>query len=90
MAESRVYRYEVPVDDAWHEISTSGPILSVASRDPRVVEFWAVHHDGEFRWSESFRVFGTGQPLGDDPGQHVGSAITAGGALVWHLFRRRD
>lgn len=88
MSESRVYRYEVPVDDAWHEITLGGPILHVASRDPAMVEFWATHHEGEFNWSASFRVFGTGQLLDDDHGKHIGTAIAAGSALVWHLFRR--
>jgi hypothetical protein len=34
-----------------------------------------------------FRVYGTGHLL-EDGGNHEGSVITAGGALVWHLFSR--
>lgn len=42
-----VYRYEVPVDDRWHEITIGcdTPILHVASRHAPVVEFWAEHQD---------------------------------------------
>lgn len=36
------------------------------------------------RWE--YRVFGTGQT--DVDGLYVGTALTASGALVWHLFRR--
>jgi hypothetical protein len=36
------------------------------------------------RWE--YRVFGTGHP--DVDGLYVGTALAAGGVLVWHLFRR--
>lgn len=91
-AETRVLRYEVPVDDEWHTITLRSTILCVASRDPRVVELWAVDSDGaEPERPYEYRVFGTGHLLPfriGDPAEHVGTAITAGGSLVWHLFRR--
>lgn len=85
-----VYRYEVPVDDQWHEITMWGgsPVLHVAARQLDVVEFWAEYRDWEWqtgpRW---FRVFGTGQPLAESPMQHRGVALAgAAGQLVWHLY----
>lgn len=77
----RVLRYEVPVDDEVHAIH-SGPVVYVAARDPRIVEFWAI--DDNKMWRE-FTVLGTGHDAPDDY-EYVGTAITAGGALVWHLM----
>ena len=37
----------------------------------------------ERRW---FRWAGTGHPLGRFTGRHIGTWITHGGNLVWHLF----
>lgn len=81
----RILRYEVPVNDQWMliRVPRSG-ILHVASRTARSVEFWMrEHHSGtEVR---AFRVYGTGQPV-PDFAQYEGTAVTAGGALVWHLM----
>lgn len=38
----RVLRYEVPVDDQWHEIEVQGDVAHVGCRQADVVEFWAV------------------------------------------------
>lgn len=81
----RILRYEVPVDDRWHEIYLSGEILTVAARRPDVVEFWA-YSDGSPGWCTWLRVYGTGHPITDRISRHHGTAIAAGGALVWHLL----
>lgn len=84
---STIYRYEVPVDDHWHVIPLSGAVLHVGSRTPDVVEFWALQSGGPII-PRMFRVFGTGQPLPDRPLRHCGTAMAAGGALVWHLMEQ--
>jgi hypothetical protein len=81
---SAIYRYEVPVDDQWHAMQLSGPILHIDCRNPRVVELWALNSGGP-TVTRGFRVFGTGQPLPDNVG-HIGTAIAPGGQLVWHLM----
>lgn len=48
MSEPRVLRYEVPVDDGWHEISYDGGVVFVAARDPQIVEF--ITAGGLFVW----------------------------------------
>lgn len=95
-AASRVLRYEVPVDDEWHEI-VAGEAVHVACRRLDAVEFWAIEGT---EFTQTLRVFGTGQPLPDEPLKHVGTALSpeaperpimrgaSYGALVWHLFRK--
>ncbi|OKK06426.1 hypothetical protein AMK26_10415 [Streptomyces sp. CB03234] len=82
-----IYRYEIPVDDQWHELELTGAVLHTAARTPDVVELWALHTTSPTP-RRSFRVFGTGQPLPAEPLRHVGTALTAHGALVWHVMER--
>jgi len=92
MSQRAIYRYEVPVDDQWHEIMMSGKITGTGSRRPGVVEFWALAStDPDYASPRSFRVYGTGHALPDDvrPDQLHGSVIAGGGLVVWHLVERK-
>ena len=81
----QIFRYEVPVDDRWHEIAGCGTPLHVDCRDPWTVEFWAWQR--EDLPARRFRVFGTGQLIPD--GTHYrGTTIAPGGQLVWHLIEQ--
>lgn len=82
---SRIYRYEVPVDDEWHAIECS-PALHVDCRELTVVEFWA-HPAPEGTKARKFRVYGTGQEI-DKAAMYVGTALAPGGGLVWHLMAK--
>lgn len=81
---ARVLKWSVPVDDQPHHIGT-GRVLHVACQhNHRSVEVWTLEFgDGE-RW-KPVQVFGTGQPL-PAGWWHIGSAVTVGGLLVWHVF----
>ena len=83
MSESAIFRYEVPVSETC-EIECSQPLF-VASRRIDVVEFWA-YPDGPDAYLRRFVVVGTGHPLPPTVHTYRGSAITGGGALVWHLL----
>lgn len=85
---SWVLRYEVPVDNQWHDMPLPGGIVHVATRNPHVVEVWTMHtDDGSAGQPRTLRVYGTGQLIEDDV-EHVGTVIAPGGALVWHLMER--
>ncbi len=96
MGDSRtIHRHEIPVDGAWHQIELSGPILHVDCRDPRTVDIWTLHNDGEPTFVRELQVFGTGSVLAADAGKHIGTALSPAmppvarrGALVWHVFER--
>ena len=81
-----VYRYEVPVDDTWHDITLTGPILHVASHygDIGTVHFWALAGVGS-PYTARLRVYGTGHPIPLDA-VYRGTAIAE--PLVWHLFEQ--
>ena len=54
---ARIYRYEVPVDDAVHTFDLHGDPQAVGCRRDDVVEFWAIHHDDEAPGSYISRRF---------------------------------
>jgi hypothetical protein len=89
MSERVIRRYEVPVDDRWHTVPLTGPIIYVGSRSPGIVELWAISDSQLPQRAHKYRVFGAGLPLPAEAGSHVGTALAAGGALVWHLFEGR-
>ena len=82
---TRIFRYEVPVDDRWH-IIRSGPPLHVGCRQLDTVEFWAANSDDPNAPVEDrhFRVYGTGHPMPDEL-VYVDTAVAPEGHLVWHL-----
>jgi len=82
-----VYRTEIPVDDRVHDLKLTGPILHVASRNYHVVEVWHLHDDEQPATVLPVRVYGTGHQLGDEVDEFLGTALAAGGHLVWHLFK---
>lgn len=85
-----IFRYEVPVDDQWHTITLQAPVLFVACRNPRAVEFWAKNYGPDDQFvtiTRDYIVVGTGHPMDQADLEHVGTAI-ATPSLVWHLMRR--
>lgn len=82
---TRILRYIIPVDDEWHTTYTGGTPLHVACRSSDLVEFWAWELEASI--PTEYRVYGTGHPV--EPGvEYVGTAVTPGGHLVWHLVTR--
>jgi hypothetical protein len=49
-------------------------------------QLWALVDPGAKTYPRTFRVYGTGHDLPDDPGQYVGTFQMNGGALVFHVF----
>lgn len=91
-----VHRYEVQIDDRWHEFTLTGRIVHVACRGESLyapVQFWALVEDLS-PYTASFRVFGTGHEV-PERAQYVGTAFSPPrtamfalppGKFVWHLF----
>lgn len=83
MTVRSVFRYEVPVDDAWHTVELPGEIRHVASRRRGVVELWA-DTDGP-PTARRLRAYGTGHPV---PAGVVYRGTALDGPLVWHLWEQ--
>lgn len=79
----RILRETIPVDDQDHVLKLSGPIVHVATRAEDAVEVWRVDDPTAPEDWLQVRVVGTGHEYS---GNHLGSAITPSGRLVWHLI----
>lgn len=86
---TRVFRYQVPVDDKLLAYSLTGDPLHVeADRTDtgvHVVDFWAEHTDDRPASPRVFQVFGTGHPL-PDGARYWGTTARTPEGLVWHLY----
>lgn len=82
-----IYKYSVPVDDQWHEVSMPGParVLHVDGQGGLyTVNLWAEVDITAFGSTvRNMRVFGTGQAL-PEGAAYVGSTLA--GPFVWHLY----
>ncbi len=82
-----IYKYAVPVDDEWHEVSMPGParVLHVDCQSGfGTVNLWAeVDIEGLVDTIRSMRAFATGQAI-PDAAAYVGSALA--GPFVWHVY----
>lgn len=86
LGTQRVLKHTVPVDDQWHEIPSQQILHVECQRSSEEVQVWTLDYGYPQPPTMRVRIFGTGQPL-PDRAAHLGSAVTAGGQLVWHLFR---
>lgn len=86
MADRTIFRQVIPVNDQWHTLELSGPIIHVATRHEDCVEIWFINDPAAETETRAFRVVGTGHTMPPALATHVGTAITPSGRLVWHLM----
>jgi hypothetical protein len=87
-----IYRYEVVVGHGWQRIPLKGPVLHVGSRQPSIVELWALYDSSAPTRYREFIVVGTGQPVPVPPVDYHGSVLCElpnDTYLVWHLLSRQ-
>ncbi len=91
----RIFRYEIKVDNDWHEFKFGGDVLHVNSPGPEVVEFWTTNRgDDTDKAPRLLKVFGTGQTLEIPDGyqtvSYCGTTICPIhyplSRSVWHLY----
>ena len=47
---------------------------------------WALCEHAAPRQPRTIRIFGTGNPITEEPGRYIGTYQLSGGALVFHVF----
>jgi len=81
----RVLKWNVPVDDQSHPVGAGRVLYVQCQFGPESVQVWTEESELTGSGERKVRVYGTGQPVPFDA-PHLGTAVTADGALVWHLF----
>ena len=82
-----IYKYTIPVtDDFTLKLPKGAKILTFQAQNDTPC-IWAVVDDIAELETVHFKLLETGHPAGNiDPMKYIGTALIAGGALVWHLF----
>ncbi|HDZ27289.1 hypothetical protein LCGC14_0866410 [marine sediment metagenome] len=86
-----IYKYPIPIEGAFEiELPTGAMILSFQSQNG-VPCIWAMVDTGFVEEERSFRLFGTGHPIGNIPKgvslHYIGTMQQSQiPPLVWHLF----
>jgi hypothetical protein len=93
MSMSTVHKTRVRVNDTISlEIPKGSKLLHIADQQGAGadLDFWYLTDPSETEAeTRNVRVYGTGHPIADDSldgWTHLGTVITAGGMLAWHVF----
>lgn len=79
-----IYKYDVPVDDAPHDVGYYPVHAACQTDDYETVQVWSIVNPESPR-TMKVQVFGTGQPI-PKGAEFLHTILAANGALVWHLF----
>ena len=86
MADRRMFRYEIPIDDRPHTVDLdSDPVAVAATGSGFGVEFWAERAGMGLAHDRTFQVFGTGHLL-PDAAKWAGTCPRTEDGFVWHLY----
>lgn len=94
MSAETIWRFALPITDRpTVKMPVGAAVLSVGP--PRgsadELDLWVTVDPAEtMREHCQFLVVGTGHPLPDDAARFVGTVVTHGGTLVWHVFLARS
>ncbi|CAN5848755.1 hypothetical protein BH24ACT15_BH24ACT15_30380 [soil metagenome] len=87
--ERVVWKFEVPVEGLLVGKLLDPQVIHVAGCGGELPVLWIEHGGLSVEGVVlAIRFVGTGQPIPDDYGRHVGSCVT-GSKLVWHVYARQ-
>lgn len=82
----RIWKYELEIADKQTILMPRGAtVLSVAAQGSCLMLWAMVDEKSTGTDAAKFRIFGTGNPMGDrHPGVFIGTVVI--GSYVWHVF----
>lgn len=84
-----IWKFPIPIEDEFSlQIPAKATVLTVQVQKgtPCV---WVLMNELDAKANmvgRQFRLYGTGNPVDDDPGRYIGTFQVHGGELVFHLF----
>ena len=87
-----IYKYPLEITNKQSiEIPNNSRILSVANQNENICLWVEIDKKEEKKTELAFYVFGTGHDIPDNLNLHfIGTVVTLGGRLVWHVFAERQ
>lgn len=85
-----IFKYTLSPDDAPVEMPVGAEVLTAREQGENICVWARVETTETLKDKRTFKVFGTGHEIPDDPNFHyVGTAMLQGGGLVMHVFENR-
>ena len=82
-----IWKFPLEITDEQSvEMPKGAQLLSVAMQGGSDCCLWALVDPSDIRESRKVNIYGTGHPLPDDPGRHIGTFVMHDGLLVFHAF----
>lgn len=86
----RIYKYPLQLMDRQTLSMPDGAkILSIQAQRDQVC-LWAMVDENAQEIARTIAIYGTGQPIPDEPGTYMQTFQMAGGNLVFHAFEITD
>jgi hypothetical protein len=83
----RIFKYKLHITDRQElQLPVKADIIKCAYVNSDLY-IWAIIEDQHDTESIDFSVYGTGDPLPDNPGIYIDTVILHEGRLVFHVFR---
>ncbi len=86
----RIYKFQLSVVDRQTVMMPAGAKLLDVQMQGDSPCIWALLNDQTEYEPRHFAIYGTGNPVPDDPGVYVATFQMHGGALVWHVFETQQ
>lgn len=84
-----IYKYPLDMGETKLSIPHSAKLVHVDAQNDQVCLWFEVHSDRAHE-ERRFKIFGTGHAIDAQNWHHVGSVLTLGGALVWHVYEYNE
>lgn len=84
MAKS-IYRYDILTGNGVVKLPGDSDFLHVAYKDNTLCVWTLIDTDKPVH-AYTFKFYGTGWTLPDEPGRYIGTVVTTDGSVVWHVF----
>lgn len=82
----RIFKYVLDIEDVQTvELPEGAEILSVHNQN-ELLCLWALCNPDAPKEARTIHIFGTGNPVCDNPGRFIGTVLMWHGQLVWHVF----
>ena len=86
----RIWKWELKITDLQTvDMPRDAKIMSVQMQSGKLC-LWAMCWPINPTRPRNIAIYGTGNPVPNDPGEYIGTAQQHDGALVWHVFDLGD
>ncbi len=86
----RIWKWAIQITDRQAVMMPAGAQVLTVQMQGHHPQLWALVDETQDTplTPRAFAIYGTGNPMPEDPGRYIATFQTHGGDLVWHAFER--